>query len=356
MNNFNFLLDVCTLKFLPNGLLICNDLKTWDLLLLEQIEDKSWVERKRIAGIGSEVPGYFRFMRTRVSDDTNYFLWARGESDISIVDASDFSARHIHNFWNFRGQNAKAATVALDSSATKVVGIGFIEGQNDIQTMHVYDGRDGVTAFEAADILDDEVQAWISLEVSLDGQCFFIGGASNRDFAKGDAYIAALEFDENADLVAFKKFGGEYGLHAITSLRRHPERDLVFAGCYGWLAVLLWAGNEFHFINKIKNVIPAPISDIDVKLNKQAIYTVCDHIQGMAIYFDPNFIRSRDPIKNSTAQKPLPQDYNSKAYSTYYSNSQSTVGTSHFNVTGNPKSTSNRNPMNPAMSTIKDIY
>jgi hypothetical protein len=87
----------------------------------------------------------------------------------------------------------------------------------------VYDGRDGVTAFEAADILEEDVQAWISLEVSLDGQHFFIGGASDRDFAKGDAYIAALEFDENADLVSYKRFHGQNDFHAITSMRRHPE-------------------------------------------------------------------------------------------------------------------------------------
>lgn len=127
-----------------------------------------------------------------------------------MVDVSDFSARHIHNFWNFRGENAKASAIAIDSSAAKVVGIGFIEGQVDSQTIHVYDGRDGVTAFEAADILDFEVEAWVSLEVSLDGEQFFVGGASNRNFSQGDAYIAALDFDENADVVAFKKFGPEY--------------------------------------------------------------------------------------------------------------------------------------------------
>ena len=83
----------------------------------------------------------------------------RGESDVSIVDISDFSARHIHNFWNFRGENAKGATVALDSSAIKVVGIGFVEDAKQSQTIHVFDGRDGVTAFEALDILDEDVQA-----------------------------------------------------------------------------------------------------------------------------------------------------------------------------------------------------
>ena len=101
---------------------------------------------------------------------------------MSIVSAEDFSARHIHNFWNFRGQDAMGAVVALDSMATKVVGVGFLEGEEGVQTVHVYDGRDGVTAFEAADILEETVEAWISLEVSLDGQIFFLGGATRREF------------------------------------------------------------------------------------------------------------------------------------------------------------------------------
>ena len=173
---------------------------------------------------------------------------------------------------------------------------------NDVQTVHVYDGRDGVTAFEAADVLDEDIQAWISLEVSLDGETFFLGGASDRDFAKGDAYIAALEFDENADLLSYKKFGPEHNFHAFTSLRRHPEKDIIFAGCFGWLVILLWSGDEFHYIRKIENVIPAPISDVDFKNDKKAVYTVCDHVQGMAVYFDPHFINSRDPNQNNTTQ------------------------------------------------------
>lgn len=115
---------------------------------------------------------------------------------------------------------------------------------------------------------------------------------------------------------------------------------------------MLWAGNEFHFIKKIQNVIPAPISDIDVNLNRKAIYTVCDHIQGMAVYFDSNFINRRDPMKNSTMQEAQPQDYNSKAFSTYYS-------TKNHNIGVKPQSRDNRtplNPVNPLKSTIKDIY
>jgi hypothetical protein len=78
------------------------------------------------------------------------------------------------------------------------------------------------------------------------------------------------------------------------------------------LVILLWAGNEFHLIQKIKNIVPSPISDIDVKLNRKSIYTVCDHSQGMAVYFDKSFINKRDPKKNPTSQKPIMQDFQTR--------------------------------------------
>lgn len=200
-----------------------------------------------------------------------------------------------------------------------MVGIGFVEGKSDIQTIHVYDGRDGVTAFEAADILEEQVTAWISLEVNLEGDKFFVGGAKDRDFSRGEAYIAALDFDENADLVSFKKFGPEYGFNCFTSLRRHPDQNILFGGCFGWLVILAWAGNEFHLINKIKNIVDAPITDVDVKLAKKAVYTVCEHVQGMAVYFDKGFSQSRDKSRNTTDQRALPYDYRSKKVDSYNS-------------------------------------
>ena len=94
-------------------------------------------------------------MKTRVSEDDRHIIWIRGPSEISLVDTRDFSARHIHNFWNFRGENSKGTVVAIDPTASKVVGIGFIENPGGYQTMHVYDGTDGVTAFEASDVIPE---------------------------------------------------------------------------------------------------------------------------------------------------------------------------------------------------------
>ena len=133
-------------------------------------------------------------------------VWMRGPSSISLVETNNFSAKHIHNFWNFRGVQALGQVVAIDPDATKAVGIGMVDGPTMYQTVHVFDGNDGVTAFEANDIVAG-VSVWSSLESSIDGDVFFIGGAENENLSTGFAYLAALTFDENADLITYSKYG-----------------------------------------------------------------------------------------------------------------------------------------------------
>lgn len=157
--------------------------------------------------------------------------------------------------------------------------------------MHVFDGGDGVSIFEADEIHPD-IEAWICLESSVEGDIFFVGATSNRDFEYGDAYLFALTFDDQADTVSFKKYGSHVGFHVINSLRRHPEGNILFAGCQNYLGVILWADDEFFLITKIRNCVSNPITDICFSEN--TIYTVCDHNKGMALYFDDNLIRGRD--------------------------------------------------------------
>lgn len=154
----------------------------------------------------------------------------------------------------------------------------------------------------------------------------------------------------------------------FSSLRRHPESNVLFAGCFGWLAILLWAGNDFHLIQKIKNIVPSPISDIDVKINRKSVYTVCDHTQGMAIYFDKSFIHKRDHRKNPTPQTPMMQDFQTRG--TYSSTREPPINQPHnrFNtknlvIESRPQSIDNRNivtvhevPFNPMKASISEMY
>ncbi len=119
----------------------------------------------------------------------------RGTSDLSIVSTESFSARHINNFWSYRGKEVTAIAVGVDSIASAIVGLGLFSGE--VQTLHVYDGGDGVSIFETYDVIP-EVSAWLSLEISKEGDVFFLGGAQEANYAYGDAFIAAISLEEEA--------------------------------------------------------------------------------------------------------------------------------------------------------------
>ena len=219
-------------------------------------------------------------------------VWLRGQHQLSIVNTHDFSARHIHNFWNFNGSHAHATAVAINAQASKIAGIGFIpQEDHSIQTVHVFEGGDGVSIFEAAEIHPD-VEAFTCLEVSKDSSTLFLGAAEKSDFSEGDAFIFALSFDENAETLNFARYGVETGFHCINSLRRHSEGNIVFAGCCGWLAVLLYTDNEFFLLNKIRNCVSGPITDITI--TGDTVACVSDAGKAMMLDFK---------IKNDTNQK-----------------------------------------------------
>ena len=175
--------------------------------------------------------------------------------------------------------------VGLDGSGQKVVGIGFItdqKKQKSVQTVHVYDGGDGVSIFEASEV-HQNVEALVSLEVSIEGDVFFLGGAEKAQYEKGDAYIFALKFDESAETVRYRRYGDDVGLHCVTSMRRHPEGNVLFLGGFEYLAVVLWADSKFFLVNRIKNFAKNPITDICYFRN--SVYSVCGLEKGMACDF-----------------------------------------------------------------------
>ena len=114
-------LELSILKSLPNGDLICNDLETWDLILL----NSNLSEKKRLPGAGSGVPEYYRHLKTRSSDDNVHLLHLRSPSELSIVHLPTFSTKHIHNFFNFKKEQSSCTALTLSPDGGKIAGLGF---------------------------------------------------------------------------------------------------------------------------------------------------------------------------------------------------------------------------------------
>lgn len=233
-------------------------------------------------------------MKTRVSSDERYLVWINGQSNLSIVNISDFTSKEIRFFWKYQNFEMLATSAAINHDATRIVGIGFMDQPRQFQTLHIYDGSDAVTIFETGDVVP-EVKAWVCIEVNIEGDVFFVGGSSHTNFDSSEGHLMAFTFDENADIINQHKFGRETGLKVVNCLRRHPEGNILFAGCHGALAVVLWHKKCFSLIKTIKNVVASPITDIAYNFN--AVYCVSDHNKAMIVFFDDGkgAISTRDP-------------------------------------------------------------
>jgi hypothetical protein len=120
---------------------------------------------------------------------------------------------------------------------------------------------------------------------------FFLAGASEKNYTYGDAYIAAISLEEEAELINFAKYGEDLKFHCISSLRRHDDGDILFAGAYGKIAILLWVSEQFHIIRVLPNCVNNPVSDICFLDN--SLYAVSDSNKGLAVYFDDRYILQR---------------------------------------------------------------
>lgn len=101
-----------------------------------------------------------------------------------------------------------------------------------------------------------------------------------------------MSFDDEAELINFARYGEDTGFHCINSLKRHPDGNILFAGCQGYIATILWAGDQFHLISSVQNSSNSPVTDL--AFSKNSLYGVSDSDRGTALYFDGRH-EDRDP-------------------------------------------------------------
>lgn len=121
-----------------------------------------------------------------------------------------------------------------------------------------------------------------------------MGGAGSVDYStEGDGFLAALTFDDDPQLVNFARYGNDTRFHGISALKRHSDGNILFAGCAGSIAIILWAGGQFHILTTIDNIGPESVTDISYQ--NSTIYAVSGLNRGLAAYFDhESYLKDRD--------------------------------------------------------------
>jgi hypothetical protein len=286
---------MCTLKSLDKEFIVANDLASWDLLVL----DDEGVELKRISGTGDGAPGYARAIKTRYCDDCDFVMWMKSPTEMSIVDMGDFSEKPLENFWKYQGHDVYGTTVAANVDATKIVGVGFVPGMKNIQTLHIWENGEELTVVEMRSIHKD-VAAWLSVELSKDSNTIFVGGSQNLDMNTGDAFIFALNFHKDSKILGHKRYSPkEIDINCINEIRRHSNTeiadDVLILGGSKHILVTLYSNNCFHTIQDIQTFSQNPICDLAMSENN--LYAVCGLKKAMCCYFDPKAAELEQKVK-----------------------------------------------------------
>lgn len=95
-----------------------------------------------------------------------------------------------------------------------------------------------------------------TLECSISGDVFFVGGSTSKDLSSSDAVLFAVsvesgDFEVLDDLVMREEGEQKMG---VTSLRRDRDRDVLYAGVFQDIFIVEWSGSNFIVLRVIDNI------------------------------------------------------------------------------------------------------
>lgn len=287
-----------TLKSFAGGNILLDTLEnSADLVFL----DANYIEKGRLPGAGYGNTLDAAKAKTRCADDEEHILWLSGPEHLSVVNTSAMVSKEIRQFWRLGTRNVTPVACAIGRSGKKILGIGSIDRGF---TLHFYDGSDSVVVYKREDV-HDRCNRWESLEIGVDEEYAFIGGANENSATpnNSDGCILGLTFDENADAITEHVLPGS---GVVSALRRHKEGDILFAGTARSVYVLFYRAKRLHLLNQINvsSVVDRPILDLAYNDQDQILYTANGTNTGAVIYLDQTLLGRRQPSNRPAAQPP----------------------------------------------------
>lgn len=274
----------CTLKVLANGDILVNNFATWDMVLL----DHNLTEKGKLKGGYSSEPVNYRAIHTRNSEDDNFILWLSHPDHLSVVRTSNLSSNEIRNFWKFDGNRVTPIACAISRVGKRLVGISKLGATH---VLHYYEGSDQVVMYKQEDIHPRCVD-WECLEIGYDQDVFFIGGSDGR----GNAYVVVLSLNDEANLVTERVVPN---VRSISSLRRHSQGDIYFAGGHRFINILFYHQRQLHILRDINLGLDVVARDLAFNANSQELFAATGTDKILAYNFN-----SQRPMKSSN--RPLP--------------------------------------------------
>ena len=269
-----------TIKHLNNGEVLVNNFDNWDLVLLDQ----NLNEKGKLNGGSRGEPHNYKNINTRTSEDDANILWLSHPDNLSIVKTNNLSSNEIKNFWRFNGNRSNPVACAISPTGKKLVGISNCNGTF---VLHFYDGTDQVVMYRQEDI-HPRCTFWECLEIGYDQDMFLLGGRDSQN----NAMVLAMTLDDDCNLLTEKVLPN---LRSVSTLRRHNQGDIFFAGGYKAILILFYRKKIIHVLNDIAIPIEGYIRDLSFNPPSNDLYGVTGTDKAFVLDFTD---QSRRPKKS----------------------------------------------------------
>lgn len=145
--------------------------------------------------------------------------------------------------------------------------------------------------------MSNEVGTLNCLEVDTSQKVLFVGGSVAEGGRTKVPIICAFTLDSTFKLIELQKITDDPRMIAITSLRRHPSQDILFAGTFDGIMIMQWLHSSFFFISLITTNSPTPV--IDICFHRGKLYAVSEFKNALLVSFGD------EPAKRLTVRKTI---------------------------------------------------
>ena len=247
-----------------NGDVMVGELKNWNMHLYDRELQELGRLNSKFGANNRTPPTHPQFKLTSAKPQA--CLWYSGAQNLSIVDTGSYLNQEINNFWMMRGKAVDPLGAHL-SARGDIVGIGRYDGAQN--SLHYYNhaAPNTVLAYDRVDIFP-YCHSWLCLDGHPQGQVFFVGGSSSPDQKNAVAYLLALSFDENVDVVRYREFPPVTGYNAFQVLKVYPD-NMVFVASHKAILIFVWSLDNFVSIKQID--LEYPVHDFVLSTSNQFV-------------------------------------------------------------------------------------
>jgi hypothetical protein len=253
-----------------SGDVLIGEFNSWNVHLY----DKDLQELGRLnskSGPANRLPSTYPYFKA-TSAKPNTCLWYSGTQNISVVDTNNYMNNEINNFWTMRGKQVDPLGAHI-SKKNDIIGIGKYDMVGN--SLHYYTPQNAntVLAYDRNDVFPI-TQNWLCIDGSEQGDVFFIGGSSSQQQRDSTAYILAITFDEEMDIIKYREFPPSSGHNAFQVLKVYPG-NLIVSSTHCSIIMFLWNEQNFSMVRRINT--QGCIFDLVLSLYN-------DHLKGPVVY------------------------------------------------------------------------